>query len=444
MEIPVLIYGHGIGADLRPRRLRSLLPGVGKGVLAAVFAVFVNAHSEEGNHHHGDAQVAAVAVAVLDNIGEAGHGDGHGEDNDEGGDDGAADGGGLDALEDAELFKPGHEAENSGHACGDEAEEQAGAVHGHNCGHADDLAHGEGGNGGAALHRGINALPAEKHKHGEDQSHSIHNEGYPHSLGTAVFAPHGGAAGHHGGQGHALEARIGEGVENGLGDIGKASSPEVGGQNGEDAAVAFENADNVDADGGDQDGQAHVGGGGPDDACTEDGESQYDEAHHHYADVVVQGEVIVQGGGGAGDGGGHGHEDHNVEEYLKGPLKLIKGVIEGLKKLLIGFQAPGVIHDHGLPHGQRQQQHGHNGRENAGPAQAHIVGVGLVAGGEATACVGREQHGAYGEGGYKRGLGDFGGACFHCFVPPAKMIGCLAEKQKTFRPSCPLAEETKG
>ena len=126
MEIPVLIYGHGIGADLRPRRLRSLLPGVGKGVLAAVFAVFVNAHSEEGNHHHGDAQVAAVAVAVLDNIGEAGHGDGHGEDNDEGGDDGAADGGGLDALEDAELFKPGHEAENSGHACGDEAEEQAG------------------------------------------------------------------------------------------------------------------------------------------------------------------------------------------------------------------------------------------------------------------------------------------------------------------------------
>ena len=51
---------------------------------------------------------------------------------------------------------------------GDEAEEQAGAVHGHHCGHADDLAHGEGWEWWRRPStEGINALPAEKHKHGE-------------------------------------------------------------------------------------------------------------------------------------------------------------------------------------------------------------------------------------------------------------------------------------
>ena len=413
-------------------------------MLPAVFPVFVNAHGEEGDHHHGDAQVAAVAVAVLDDVGEAGHGDGHGEDDDEGGHDGAAGGGGLDTAEDAELFKPGHKAKDGGNAGGDEAKEQAGAVHGDHGGHADDLAHGESGDGGAALNRGIHALPAEEHEHGEDQGHGVHDEGDPHGLGAAVFVLHSGAAGHHGGQRHALKACIGKGVENSLGDVGKAGGPEVGGQDGEDAAVALENADDVDADGGDQDGHAHVGGGGPDDARAEDGEGQHDDAYHHYADVIVQGEVVVQGGGGAGDGGGHGHQDHDVKEDLKGPLKLVKGVVEGLEKLLVALEAPGVVHDHGLPHSQRKQQHGHNGREDTCPAQAHIVGVCLVAGGEAAARVGREQYGAYGKGGYERGFRDLFVGRFHCFVPPAKMIGCLAEKQKAFRLSCPLAEETKG
>ena len=209
---------------------------------------------------------------------------------------------------------------------------------------------------------------------------------------------------YHGGQRHALDAGVGEGIEDGGGHIGKAGGLEVGGQHVHDGPLAVEDAHGVDGDGGDQNGDAHVGGGRPDDAGAEDGQHQDQGAHGHHADVVVHAEVGGQGGGGAGDGGGHRHQHHDVEEDLKEPHQLVEGMVEGLEKLLVTGEAPGVVHDHGLPHGQRQQQHGHDGGRHAGPSQAHVVGVGLVAGGEAAAGVGGEQHRAHGEGGNERGL----------------------------------------
>lgn len=117
--------------------------------------------------------------------------------------------GGLDTAEHGELFKPGHKSEDGGHAGGDEAQEQAGAVNGHHSGDADDLANGEGGDGGAALHGSVNALPVHEHEHGEDQSDGVHHKGDPHGLGAASLVLHGGATGDHGGEGHALETGVG-------------------------------------------------------------------------------------------------------------------------------------------------------------------------------------------------------------------------------------------
>ena len=77
-----LVRGNGAGADRSGHggRLHGLLHcGIGKGVLLAVFAVFVCANGQEGDHHNGDAEIAAVAVAVLDDVGETRHGNSHGE-----------------------------------------------------------------------------------------------------------------------------------------------------------------------------------------------------------------------------------------------------------------------------------------------------------------------------------------------------------------------------
>ena len=118
-------------------------------------------------------------------------------------------------------------------------------------------------------------------------------------------------------------------------------------------------------------------------------------------------------------------------------------MVEGFKELLVALQAAGVVHDHGLPHGEREKQHGHNGGDDAGPAQTHIVGVGLIAGGEAAACVSGEQDCAHRKGGKEGGLGNF---CvgFHDFYLLQMLSDGWQEKQKTFRRSCRLAEETKG
>ena len=276
--------------------IANLGVGIGEGVLLAVFTVLVYANGQEGDHHNGDAQIAAVAVAVLDDVGEAGHGDGHGEDDDERGNDGAADGGGLNAAEHGELFKPGHEAEDGGHAGGDQAEEQAHAVdHGQHV-DAHGVAGSEGGDGGPAFHGSVNALPGEEHEHGQNQCHRIHHEGDPHGLGAALTVLHGGAAGGHGGQGHALETGIGESVEHSLGHVAEAGGLEVRGQHIHDGPLAVEDAHGIDGDGGDQNGDAHVGGGRPDDAGAEDGQHQHQYAHGHNTQVVVHAEVPLERG----------------------------------------------------------------------------------------------------------------------------------------------------
>ena len=118
-------------------------------------------------------------------------------------------------------------------------------------------------------------------------------------------------------------------------------------------------------------------------------------------------------------------------------------MVQRFKKLLVARQATGVVHDHGLPHGKGQKQHGHYGGDDAGPAQTHVIGVGLVAGGEAAACVSGEQDRADGKSGKEGRLGDFG-VGFHDFFLLQMLSDGWQEKQKTFRRSCRLAEETKG
>lgn len=76
-----------------------------KAVLADVLAVFVHADGQERNDHDRDAEIAAVTIAVLDDVREAGHGDGHGQNDDERGHDGAAHRRGLDAAEHRQLLK---------------------------------------------------------------------------------------------------------------------------------------------------------------------------------------------------------------------------------------------------------------------------------------------------------------------------------------------------
>jgi len=80
-------------------------------------------------------------------------------------------------------------------------------------------------------------------------------------------------------------------------------------------------------------------------------------------------------------------------------------VVERLEELLIARQAAGIVHDHGLTHREREQQHGHDGRHDAGPAEADVIRVGLVAGRKAAAGVRGKQHRTDREGGKKRGLG---------------------------------------
>ena len=99
-----------------------------KAVLADVLAVFVHADGQERNDHDRDAEIAAVTIAVLDDVREAGHGNGHGQNDDERGHDGAAHRRGLDAAEHRQLLKAGNEAEDRRHARRDEAEHEADAV----------------------------------------------------------------------------------------------------------------------------------------------------------------------------------------------------------------------------------------------------------------------------------------------------------------------------
>ena len=123
------------------------------------------------------------------------------------------------------------------------------------------------------------------------------------------------------------------------------------------------------------------------------------------AEIIVHAEIAPQRGGRARDGGRDGHEHHDVEKDLEQPLNFVKGVVERLEQLLIARQAAGIVHDHSLAHREREQQHGHDGRHDAGPAETDVIGIGLVAGRKAAACVRGKQHRADREGGKKRGLG---------------------------------------
>lgn len=394
---------------------------------------FVHADGQERNDHDRDAEITAVTIAVLDDVREAGHGNGHGQNDDERGHDGAAHRRGLDAAEHRQLLKAGNEAEDRRHARGDEAEHEADAV---NCGERAD-AHGvadrERGDGRAAVHGGVDAAPADEHEHGEHERNSVHGKGDPHGLGTALLAAHGRAAGDHGRERDALEAGIGEGVKDGLGDVGKAGRSEVRGKHREQRRLALEDADGVDGDGSDEDGDAHIGGCCADDAGAENGQEQDEAADGHDAEIIVHTEIAPQRGGRARDGRRDGHEHHDVEKDLEQPLNFVKGVVERLEQLLIARQAAGIVHDHSLAHREREQQHGHDGRHDAGPAEADVIGVGLVAGREAAACVRGKQHRADREGGKKRGLGygsGFGPGFHDSFLLQKRSLMVWQEKRK--------------
>lgn len=73
-------------------------------------------------------------------------------------------------------------------------------------------------------------------------------------------------AGDHGRQRNALEAGIGEGVEDCFGDIGETGRLKISTEDGEQRRLALEDADGVDGDGRDEDGDAHIGGRRADDA----------------------------------------------------------------------------------------------------------------------------------------------------------------------------------
>ena len=356
-------------------------------MLADIPAVFVHADGQERNDHDRDSEIAAVAIAVLDDVREAGHGDGHGQNDDERGHDGATHRRGLDAAEHRQLLKAGDEAEDRRHTRGDEAEHEAHAV---NCGEGTD-AHGvadrERGDGRAAVDGGVDAAPADEHEHGQHERNGIHGKGDPHGLGTALLAAHGRAAGDHGRQRNALEAGIGEGVKDRFGDIGETGRLKISAEAGEQRRLALEDADGVDGDGSDEDGDAHIGGRRAHDAGAENGQEQHEAADGHDAEIIVHAEIAPQRGRCARNGGRNSHKHHDVKEDLEQPLNLVKGVIECLEQLLVARQAAGIVHDHGLAHREREQQHGNDRRHDAGPAEADVIGVGLVAGRKAAAGV---------------------------------------------------------
>ena len=384
-----------------------------------VLAVLVHAHGEEGQHHHEDAEVAAVAVAVLDDVGQAHEGDGHGQGDDEHGADGVAGGTGLDFAVNLGVFKAGDEAEGDGNACGDEAQHEADTVGHGEPSHAHRHAAGESGDGSTALYGGVVTLPAHEHHDGQTQRHGVHHEGDPHGLGAALLAGHGGAAGDKGRQRHALETCVDEGVEDGLGDILEAVGGKVGREDRAEGLGSLEDTDDVDGDGGDEDADGHIGRGLTHHIGAEDGQHHDDDTHNDDAYIIIEGEVVVQGGGGAGDSGGDSHQHHDVEEDLKEDLCFIKGVEQRFKQLFSRGDLAGVIHHHSLTHGEGQQQHGQHRRDKTGPAQSHIIGVGLVTCGEASACVGREKDGGNREGSCECDLG----LLAHGRVPPRIMIG---------------------
>lgn len=109
-----------------------------------------------------------------------------------------------------------------------------------------------------------------------------------------------------------MEAGIGEGVENGCRDVAETVDGEVLGHDGRKGLGSFDGACRIDADreNGDdhcQDSHAHVGRGPADQAGTEDGQEEDDDADDADAGVVVEAGLGVDGRGGAGNGSRYSH-----------------------------------------------------------------------------------------------------------------------------------------
>lgn len=96
---------------------------------------------------------------------------------------------------------------------------------------------------------------------------------------------------------------------------------------------------------------------------------QDEAADGHDAEIIVHAEIAPQRGGRTRDGRRDGHEHHDIKEDLEQPLDLVKGVVERLEQLLVARQAAGIVHDHGLAHREREQQHGNDRRHDARPSR---------------------------------------------------------------------------
>lgn len=282
-------------------------------------AVLIGANGQQGDDDEDDGPVAAVAIAVLDDVGQAGEGDEHGYAHDGGGDDTPADVGVLHELQVAGIFKPVDEAEDHDHAGGDHAQEQHQAVQDHQPVHIQAHEDRQGGQGGAAGDGGEVAAPGGEHQHGQAQAQDIEEKHAAHAPGAVLLGLQHGAAGENAGDGDPLESGIVDTVEEGFGYVGEAVGLEAG-LHGVEEVHAPHEAVEVDDQRQGQDGKTHVAGAHPDQVCPEDGQKQDHNAYNQSAQVVVDAQILLQGAGGTGDAGGNHHEDHDVVEDIEGQV----------------------------------------------------------------------------------------------------------------------------
>ena len=322
-----------------------------------------------------------------------------------------------------------------------EAEQQAYAVDDRQHADVHDAAYRERRDDAAALYRAVDALPREQHEDGEDERRGVEDEGYPHGFRAVLARFHYRAACDHRRKRDALEARVDEGVEDGLGHVSEALAAEVREHDGEDGIIALEYADGVYRYRGDEYREPHVCRGGAHDARAEYRQQQHERADRYDADVVVEAEIGRQRRGRARYRRGDRHQHHDVEEELEDPDELVVGMIERFEELLVVREAARVVHHHRLAHRQRQQKHRERRGEHAGPAEIDVVGVGLVARREAAARVGREENRADREGGEERRF--CGISVFHYIFLLQKIFRLSGGTKKSFRPSCSVQKRRK-
>ena len=131
-----------------------------------VVPVLLVAHGQQGDDDEDDGPVAAVAVAILDDVGQARKGDEHGHSHDGGGDGAPAKLGVLHKAQVLGVLKPIDEAEDHHNAGGDHAQEQHQAVQHHQPVHVQAHEYRQRGQGGAAGDGGEVAAPGGEHQNG--------------------------------------------------------------------------------------------------------------------------------------------------------------------------------------------------------------------------------------------------------------------------------------